>query len=102
MGDSQEVCAKTDNTIDWNQLRRQYREECFCIVDHSTDDFMLKELRAAAQRVTDKTRTGEWKFRRGVNKPFPPYSDENDDTWGANMIMHPDLGEQALFLQWLS
>jgi len=57
------------------------------------------ELEEACERVIARTRAGLWPHRRTVGKQFPPYDDENPDSWGVQHIMHPDLGEPA-FVQW--
>ncbi|TEB26451.1 hypothetical protein FA13DRAFT_1776931 [Coprinellus micaceus] len=59
----------------------------------------LIPFRDACERVITKTRTGEWTRRRTVGKQFPPYDNDNPDSWGVQHLMHPDLGE-ALFAEW--
>lgn len=58
-------------------------------------------LRAASERVIDKTRAGEWTRRRIVGKQFPPFEtdEERPDVWGVQHVMHPELKE-PLFSQW--
>jgi hypothetical protein len=32
---------------------------------------------------------------------FPPYGDEDADSWGVQHVMHPDLGQPAgIFAKW--
>ena len=57
------------------------------------------ELEEACERIIALTRAGSWPHRRTVGKQFPPYGDENSDSWGVQHVMHPDLGEPA-FVQW--
>jgi hypothetical protein len=85
----------------WTALRKQYVEVGFCVVDDTVDAAMIERLKGATDRITEKTRTGVWKHRRGVNVPFPPYRDDGDDTWGANLIMDPELGEHEILLEWM-
>jgi hypothetical protein len=58
----------------------------------------LAPLREAAEAVVDKARRHEWNQVRVVGKQFPPW-DSQDDIWGVQNIMHPDL-DQPLFREW--
>jgi hypothetical protein len=63
---------------------------------------LLEPLREAADRVTDKSRKGEWTQVRVVGKQFPPWKlgeNGDDDVWGVQNLMHPDLGEHV-FSEW--
>jgi ectoine hydroxylase-related dioxygenase (phytanoyl-CoA dioxygenase family) len=62
---------------------RQFVEEGYVIVDEAVEPRLLEPLRAAAGRVTEKTRSGAWPHRRAAG----------DDIWGVSHLMHPDLGE---------
>lgn len=71
------------------------------IVDDLIPDNLYEPLCAAADRVTEKGRTGEWQNIRVVGKQFPPWSaeDRKQGCWGVQNIMHPDLHE-PVFSQW--
>jgi hypothetical protein len=68
------------------------------IVPSLIPDDLYEPLKQAADRVTDKARSGEWTSVRVVGKQFPPWT-EGDDVWGVQNIMSPDLGEDV-FKQW--
>lgn len=58
----------------------------------------LTPLRHAADAVVEKGRRHEWSQVRVVGKQFPPW-DAQDDIWGIQNIMHPDL-DQPVFREW--
>ncbi|KAF9004506.1 hypothetical protein BDZ89DRAFT_1095670 [Hymenopellis radicata] len=80
-------------------LKAQFDEHGFVIVANlvSPDDLAL--LRDACDDVVARTRRGEWTLRRTVGKQFPPYGDGDPDSWGVQMLMHPDLGH-PVFAKW--
>ena len=80
-------------------LKNDYDENGYVIVDGliAPGDFAF--LEQACQRAISRTRSGEWKHRRTVGKQFPPYGDEDPDSWGVQHVMHPELGEDA-FAKW--
>jgi len=82
-----------------------YERDGFVILPSLIPSSQSAALHAASQRVIDKTRSGEWKYRRTVGSQFPPYKDpapgEEVDIWGVQHVLHPDLGEDSkTFLKW--
>ncbi|KAH7922431.1 hypothetical protein BV22DRAFT_1037504 [Leucogyrophana mollusca] len=82
-----------------SSAKQQYEEQGFVIVPGLIPPGDVKELEDACDRVIKKTRTGEWPHRRTVGKQFPPFDNDNPDSWGVQHVMHPDLGEPA-FAKW--
>ncbi|KAF4583944.1 hypothetical protein EYR40_002442 [Pleurotus pulmonarius] len=82
-----------------SSIKDTYDNQGFVVVGGliSSEDF--EELGAACARVISRTRNGEWGHRRTVGKQFPPYGDDDSDSWGVQHVMHPDLGEPA-FAKW--
>ncbi|KIY73406.1 hypothetical protein CYLTODRAFT_417081 [Cylindrobasidium torrendii FP15055 ss-10] len=82
--------------------RQQLDEQGFVIIpDLIAPDGEFERLRAACDDAVAQTRAGTWKLRRTVGKQFPPYGDANPDSWGVQMLMHPDLGPAAkVFAEW--
>ncbi|KAI7897834.1 uncharacterized protein BX663DRAFT_481156 [Cokeromyces recurvatus] len=71
----------------------------FVIVDNLVPEDLVSELKEACDRVVDKARKGEWKYRRLVGTQFPPWT-EGTDVWGVQHLLHPDLNENV-FAKWL-
>jgi ectoine hydroxylase-related dioxygenase (phytanoyl-CoA dioxygenase family) len=63
---------------------RQFREDGYVIIDEAVEPSMLEPLRAAAARVTERTRAGEWPHKRKAGE---------DDIWGVSHLLHPELDE---------
>ncbi|GLB42758.1 putative phytanoyl-CoA dioxygenase (PhyH) [Lyophyllum shimeji] len=82
-----------------SELRALYDKQGFVVVPGLISDEEQKELREACDRVIALTREGKWPHRRTVGKQFPPFGDDNPDSWGVQHVMHPDLGEPA-FARW--
>lgn len=93
-----------------DDIVNKYKTEGFVVVDGLIPDELYEPLCKAADAVTDKARSGEWKNVRMVGKQFPPWTDGEfvpsgdkltlgDDVWGCQNLMHPDLGE-PVFAQW--
>lgn len=57
------------------------------------------ELEKACDRTIRRTRNGLWPHRRTVGRQFPPYDNDDPDSWGVQHLMHPDLKEPA-FVRW--
>ncbi|KAI8582289.1 hypothetical protein K450DRAFT_228260 [Umbelopsis ramanniana AG] len=70
----------------------------FVIIDNLIKPELLEPLRQAAERVIKKARDGEWKERRLVGTPFPPWN-EGTDVWGVQHLLNPELGE-PVFAEW--
>ena len=81
-------------------IKKRYETDGFVIVPGLIPDSKESDLKAATERVIDKTREGAWTHRRTVGSQFPPYKD-SDDAWGVQHVMHPDLHE-PIFLEWYS
>lgn len=80
-------------------LKTQYEAQGYVIVPGLVTSEERALLLDACKSVISKTRSGEWTHRRTVGKQFPPYGDENLDSWGVQHVMHPDLNEPA-FMKW--
>ncbi|KAF8952257.1 hypothetical protein BDZ97DRAFT_1809771 [Flammula alnicola] len=80
-------------------LKAFYEKEGYVIVPNLIQPGDWPELEQACERVIARTREGAWPYRRTVGKQFPPYGDENPDSWGVQHVMHPDLKERA-FVVW--
>ncbi|CAE6455975.1 unnamed protein product [Rhizoctonia solani] len=76
-----------------------YAHDGYVFVPGLIDDSQLPALREACDRVVDKTRAGEWPYRRIVGKQFPPFVGSEPDSWGVQHITHPDLHER-IFVRW--
>lgn len=82
-----------------SSLKTQYDENGYVIVDDLIAPEDFTRLESACRDVISRTRSGEWKHRRTVGKQFPPYGDEDPDSWGVQHVMHPEL-QQPAFAQW--
>ncbi|CAE6363620.1 unnamed protein product [Rhizoctonia solani] len=76
-----------------------YAHDGYVFVPGLIDDSQLPALRDACDRVVDKTRAGQWPYRRIVGKQFPPFVGSEPDSWGVQHITHPDLHE-PIFVRW--
>ncbi|KAJ6538855.1 hypothetical protein DFH09DRAFT_1176423 [Mycena vulgaris] len=76
-----------------------FEEEGFVIIRGLIPPEDFARLEIACDHVISRTRSGAWPYRRTVGKQFPPYGDDNPDSWGVQHLMHPDLEEPA-FSQW--
>ncbi|KAF9807774.1 hypothetical protein IEO21_08050 [Rhodonia placenta] len=76
-----------------------YNDQGFIIVRDLIPVDSRKSLEEAADRAIARTRSGSWKLRRTVGRQFPPYGDDDPDSWGVQHVMHPELREPA-FAQW--
>lgn len=82
-----------------SSIKQQYEDLGFVVVPGLIKPEDRSELEAACDRVISRTRSGSWAHRRVVGKQFPPYGDDNPDSWGVQHIMHPDLNEPS-FAKW--
>ena len=82
-----------------DHIKSLYDEQGYVIVPGLIPTELDKPLREATERVIARTRAGKWPYRRTVGKQFPPYDDDNPDSWGVQHLMHPDLGE-SIFAEW--
>jgi hypothetical protein len=97
-------------------LKAQYDTQGYVFVPGLITREERTILEDACKIVISKTRSGEWTHRRTVGKQFPPFGDENPDSWvstthpfcqtmyimvikGVQHIMHPELGQSA-FSKW--
>ncbi|KAG6902695.1 hypothetical protein C0995_012835 [Termitomyces sp. Mi166 len=83
-----------------SELKALYEEQGFVVVPGliSSSSYEQK-LREACDHIVSLTREGKWPHRRTVGKQFPPYGDDNPDSWGVQHVMHPGLGE-PVFAEW--
>jgi hypothetical protein len=77
----------------------QYETQGYVIVPDLIPPEQFAELEKACDRVISLTRSGSWKHRRTFGKQFPPWDDDNPDSWGVQHLMHPDLNE-PIFARW--
>lgn len=82
-----------------SSLKETYERDGFVIVPDLIPADQRPALEAACARVVARTRAGDWSHRRTVGKQFPPFDNDNPDSWGVQHVMHPDLGE-PIFAQW--
>jgi hypothetical protein len=82
-----------------DSIKTPYDDQGFVVIPGLISQEDRKDLEAACQRVIQKTRDGSWPHRRTVGKQFPPYGDDNPDSWGVQHVMHPQLNEPA-FAKW--
>jgi len=85
--------------MDPEAQKKTFEEQGFVIIPNLIPPASLRALEEACERVITRTRAGEWPHRRVVGKQFPPFDDDNPDSWGVQHIMHPDLEEPA-FAEW--
>jgi len=76
-----------------------YDKQGYVVVPGLIPPELEKPVREATERVIARTRAGEWPHRRTVGKQFPPFDNDNPDSWGVQHLMHPDLGE-PIFAEW--
>ncbi|KAG6807066.1 hypothetical protein H0H92_008943 [Tricholoma furcatifolium] len=82
-----------------SQFKAAYEDQGFVVVPDLISSEDQETLRKACDRVVSLTREGKWPHRRTVGKQFPPFGDDNPDSWGVQHVMHPALGEPA-FATW--
>lgn len=82
-----------------SELKTAYETNGFVVVQDLISSDLKSELLAAAERVVDQTRKGQWLHRRTVGSNFPPYTSTNPDSWGVQHLMHTALGE-PVFARW--
>jgi hypothetical protein len=63
---------------------QHYKTQGYVLIDPAVPAGMLTPLRAAAGRLTERTRRGEWPHKRRAGE---------DDIWGVSHLLHPDVGE---------
>jgi hypothetical protein len=80
-------------------IKQTYDEQGYVIVTGLIPQEHWDDLDAACERVIQKTRAGTWSHRRTVGKQFPPFDDDNPDSWGVQHVMHPQLNEPT-FGKW--
>jgi hypothetical protein len=82
-----------------SKLKTTYDEQGFVVIPGLVTEADRRKLEEACEHVIGLTRAGKWPHRRTVGKQFPPFDNENSDSWGVQHVMHPDLGE-PVFAQW--
>lgn len=80
-------------------IKSLYDKQGYVIVPGLIPTELDEPLRGAAERVIARTRSGEWPHRRTVGKQFPPFDNDNPDSWGVQHLMHPNL-EEPVFVEW--
>ncbi|KAJ5246377.1 Phytanoyl-CoA dioxygenase [Penicillium chermesinum] len=74
----------------------------FVVVRNLLTPSQITEYRAAAIKVTTKTRTGGWPHFRTVPKQFPPWPStpppaSEGGIWGVQHLLHPEMEGRELF-----
>jgi ectoine hydroxylase-related dioxygenase (phytanoyl-CoA dioxygenase family) len=89
----------TDTTDPYTAARLALDRDGFVILSASLfPSFNLDELRAAATRMTDAARSGEWPYIRTLPKQFPPWpQDPSHGIWGVQHLLHPSNPDHTLF-----
>ncbi|KAI0791422.1 hypothetical protein C8Q75DRAFT_758101 [Abortiporus biennis] len=80
-----------------SKFKDAYETQGYVLIPSCISD--IDSLRAASERVITKTRSGQWPYRRTVGRQFPPFGEDESDSWGVQHVMHPDL-EEPIFSQW--
>jgi hypothetical protein len=70
----------------------QFETDGYVTIEEAVEPRLLEPLRAAAERVTERTRRGEWPHRRGAPE---------GDVWGVQNLLHPDL-EEPVFAEYMA
>ncbi|OBZ72758.1 hypothetical protein A0H81_07087 [Grifola frondosa] len=73
--------------------KQTFEEQGFVVVPGLVPAESRSELEAACERAISRTRSGSWTLRRTVGRQFPPYGNDDPDSWGVQHVMHPDLGD---------
>ncbi|KAF5378909.1 hypothetical protein D9757_008706 [Collybiopsis confluens] len=82
-------------------IKETYDDQGFVVVPGLISPEEYPKLQKAAEAAIDRTRQGSWPYRRTVGKQFPPFTDDNPDSWGIQHLMHPELGQPAsVFSDW--
>ncbi|CAO3645138.1 unnamed protein product [Mucor hiemalis] len=84
--------------INKKPLQESLEKDGFVIVDGLISQDAFIRLTDACDRVVEKARKGDWKYRRLVGTQFPPWT-EGTDVWGVQHLMHPELSE-PIFAEW--
>ena len=66
--------------------QRRHKAEGYVLIDPAIPDGMLERLRAAANRITVRTRSGDWPHHRSTGE---------DDIWGIGNLLHPEVGTRV-------
>ncbi|KAI8984659.1 hypothetical protein BDF20DRAFT_861100 [Mycotypha africana] len=84
--------------IHGHPVEETLKTEGYVIIDGLIPLDLFDKLKEACDRVVEKARQGEWKYRRLVGTQFPPWT-EGTDVWGVQHLMHPELNE-PVFADW--
>lgn len=82
-----------------SKFKELYDTQGYVIVPELVTNDLFPKLQNAAEHAIIETRSGKWPYRRTVGRQFPPYGENNPDSWGVQHLMHPDLG-QPVFAEW--
>lgn len=66
----------------------------YVVIDGLIPIDAFQRLTEACDRVVDRARCGNWKYRRLVGTQFPPWT-EGTDVWGVQHLMHSELKESV-------
>ncbi|KAG2197061.1 hypothetical protein INT46_002783 [Mucor plumbeus] len=79
-------------------IQEALHKEGYVIINNLIPKDSFNNLVEACDRVVDRARRGDWKYRRLVGTQFPPWA-EGTDVWGVQHLMHPELKE-PVFAEW--
>ncbi|KAF9560442.1 hypothetical protein CPC08DRAFT_804653 [Agrocybe pediades] len=83
----------------YSGLKEKYERDGYVIVPDLIDPADWTDLEGACEHAVSRTREGAWRYRRTVGRQFPPYGEDDPDSWGVQHVMHPEMGEKA-FVRW--
>ncbi|MBM3263481.1 MAG: phytanoyl-CoA dioxygenase family protein [candidate division Zixibacteria bacterium] len=69
--------------LSYNDLLH-YHDEGYVLIERAVPEGMLMPLRAAGQRITERTRRGDWPHKRAIG---------DEDIWGRSDLLRPEAGE---------
>ncbi|KAF8829898.1 hypothetical protein HHX47_DHR2000329 [Lentinula edodes] len=82
-------------------IKDTYDSQGFVVVPGLVSLHDFSKLQEASDLVINRAREGSWPYRRTVGKQFPPFDNDNPDSWGVQHVMHPDLqGSAIVFSNW--
>lgn len=89
----------TDTSDPYKAARSVLDRDGFVVLSASLfPSFDLEALRAAALRIAQAARSGEWPYIRTLPKQFPPWpQDITNGIWGVQHLLHPSNPDHLVF-----
>lgn len=82
----------TDNDIvKIKSIKEDFDKNGFVVINGFLNENELIELKQASSIAISLTRNLKWPYKRTVGNSFPPFNNDNDDSWGVQHLLHPDL-----------